>query len=187
MTSILVIVDVQNDYFEGGSNPLVGSDKALEKVKTLIDHFRSKHQKIFYIMHDGGINASFFRSGSEGIKIHSAINPGNADSVVIKTEVNAFNDTSLKEQLDLYNGRELVICGMMSHMCIDGTARAASDLGYDVSIIEDACATKDLTFKGKTIPAAEVHGSFMAALAAAYANVYTADEWIAKKLEAATA
>ena len=54
----------------------------------------------------------------------------------------------------------------MSHVCIDATTRAAFDLGFNCIAAEDACATKDLIFPGKTIKASDVHASFMAALSA---------------------
>ena len=72
---------------------------------------------------------------------------------------------------------QVVICGAMSHMCIDATTRAAADLGYSCIVVHDACATKDLEFVGIKILAAEVHGSFMAALASAYANVLSFNEF----------
>ena len=45
------------------------------------------------------------------------------------------------------------------------------DLGFDCVVAEDACATKNLIFKDKTINSSEVHASFMAALSAVYARV----------------
>ena len=70
----------------------------------------------------------------------------------------------------------LTIVGSMSHMCIDAATRAAADLGYDVTVAHDACATLALDFDGKQVPAADVHASAMAALAFAYAKVVKTDE-----------
>jgi nicotinamidase-related amidase len=67
---------------------------------------------------------------------------------------------------------------MMSSMCVDATVRAAADLGYAVSVAHDACAAPDLTFGDTTVPAAQVHAAFMAALGDGYATVATADEII---------
>jgi nicotinamidase-related amidase len=67
----------------------------------------------------------------------------------------------------------------MSNMCIDATTRAANDLGFDCIVAHNACASKDLEFGGKTIPAEQVHGSFMSALAFAYAKVVSTSEAIA--------
>jgi nicotinamidase-related amidase len=67
--------------------------------------------------------------------------------------------------------KELFFCGAMSNMCVDATVRAAFDMGYHCTVIEDACAASDLEFGGNVIPATLVHGAFMAALASAYGEV----------------
>ncbi|HET7145326.1 MAG TPA: isochorismatase family protein, partial [Anaerolineales bacterium] len=72
----------------------------------------------------------------------------------------------------------VVVTGMMSHMCIDATARAASDFGFKVIIAEDACATRDLKFGDTVIPADHVHKAFMAALRS-YGDVMKSDKVIA--------
>ncbi|HEY7884811.1 MAG TPA: hypothetical protein VIC08_07665 [Cellvibrionaceae bacterium] len=66
----------------------------------------------------------------------------------------------------------------MSHMCIQATTRAASDLGYKVGVLHDTCATLDLAFNGVSVPAAQVHASSMAALGFAYAEVVGVEEWL---------
>lgn len=69
-----------------------------------------------------------------------------------------------------------VICGAMSHMCIDATTRAAFDYGFNCFVVEDACTTRDLEFRGRIIEASDVHASFMAALSIPYAQVLTTKE-----------
>jgi nicotinamidase-related amidase len=65
----------------------------------------------------------------------------------------------------------LIICGAMSHMCIDTTTRAAFDLGYKSTVVFDACATKELLFNNIKVPAAHVHGAYMAGLDGVFAEV----------------
>jgi nicotinamidase-related amidase len=91
---------------------------------------------------------------------------------------NSFRGTKLQEYLDLQGTKELVICGMMSHMCIDTTTRAAFDLGYSCMVAHDACATRNMTFNGIEIPANHVHGAYMTALGAVFAKVLSAEEII---------
>ena len=67
----------------------------------------------------------------------------------------------------------------MSHMCIDATTRAAFDLGFTCRVAHDACATRALVFGSGTVPAAQVHAAFMAALSAAYAQVLTTADLLA--------
>jgi nicotinamidase-related amidase len=100
------------------------------------------------------------------------------ETVIKKHFPNAFRDTQLNEYLVSKRVKELVICGMMSHMCIDATVRAAFDKEYTCIVAHDACATRNLAFGGVDIPANHVHGAYMAALGEVYATVLTAEEII---------
>ncbi|MDW9930489.1 isochorismatase family protein [Sinorhizobium meliloti] len=73
-----------------------------------------------------------------------------------------------------------MVVGVMSHMCVDATVRAANDLGYKTTTIHDACATRDMDFDGITTPAAQVHAALMAALASAYGEVISTDAYLAR-------
>jgi nicotinamidase-related amidase len=64
----------------------------------------------------------------------------------------------------------------MTHMCIDTTTRAATDLGFACSLAHDACATKALSFNGVQVPADSVQAAYLAALNGLFANVRSADE-----------
>ena len=72
----------------------------------------------------------------------------------------------------------VIIAGMMTHMCVDATARASADHGFKVFVAEDACATRDLSFGSTNIPAEYVHKAFMAALMG-YGKVMKAEEILA--------
>jgi nicotinamidase-related amidase len=65
---------------------------------------------------------------------------------------------------------------MMTHMCVDTSVRAAFDLGFSCILTHDACATRELVFNGVTVPAVQVHASYMAALGAVFAKVKGVDE-----------
>jgi nicotinamidase-related amidase len=81
------------------------------------------------------------------------------------------------QELEKQDVKKLVICGAMSHMCIDATTRAAFDQCFDCTVVQDACATRTLEFGGNKIDAADVHGAFMAALGSAYAQVLSLDQF----------
>jgi nicotinamidase-related amidase len=85
----------------------------------------------------------------------------------------------LHELLGLSGTDELVICGAMSHMCIDTTVRAAFDLGYRCQVIADACATRDLDFNGRPVAALDVQAAFMAALSMPFAQVLSCADYLA--------
>jgi nicotinamidase-related amidase len=107
------------------------------------------------------------------------VKPEPGEPLVQKHFPNAFRETTLMEAVHKDGVEHLVICGAMSHMCIDATTRAAFDLAFKCTVIEDACATRDLTFRGERIAAEDVHAAFMAALSVPYASVVSAENFIA--------
>jgi len=179
MKTGLLLVDLQNDYFPGGRMELVGIREASAKAKDLLAFFREKHWPTFHIQHiSTQKGATFFLPNTDGVEIHESIRPFLQDRVIQKHYPNSFRETDLTENLKNANIKRVVICGAMSHMCIDATTRAASDSGFNCVVIQDGCATRNLEFEGKTITAEDVHGSFMSALGSAYAKVLSLDEFL---------
>jgi nicotinamidase-related amidase len=172
MTRALVVVDIQNDYFPGGANPLDGPDAAAAQARTLLDAFRASGEPVVHVRHVWDApDALYLRPGTPGGEIHEAVAPEPGEAVVEKAFPNAFLETPLERLLRDADVDELVVCGMMTSMCVDATVRAAADLSYEVSVAHDACATMALEFGGRRIPAADVHAAFLAALADGYATV----------------
>ncbi len=172
MSKCLIIIDLQNDYFAGGIMQLTGIEDAVENVRNLLAEFRKTKSTIIHVQHISiSPNAFFFLPGTDGAKINDKVAPQEGEEVVVKNYPNSFRDTPLLDILKNLHIDDLVICGAMSHMCIDATTRAAFDLGFNCVVAEDACATMDLFFNNKIIKASEVHASFMAALSFPYAKV----------------
>jgi nicotinamidase-related amidase len=172
MKNSLILVDLQNDYFPGGNMELVGIEEAAANARILLKEFRKARLPVIHIRHIAAQpGATFFLPESDGANISQVVAPLDDEIVVVKNFPNSFRGTSLLEILGKEGTDNLIICGAMSHMCIDATTRAAFDLGFSCIVAEDACATKDLIFKGITIKASEVHASFMAALSVPYARV----------------
>ena len=177
MNTGLMLVDFQNDYFPSGRMQLVGVEAAAAKAAELLDVFRKRKWPVFFVQHIAtGENASFFLPDTHGVEIHPSLQPASGEVLIRKHFPNSFRETTLQAALDDASVVKLVICGAMSHMCIDATTRAAADLNFECTVIADACATRDLQFGSETIPAGQVHGAFMAALGAAYARIATAEE-----------
>lgn len=103
--------------------------------------------------------------------------------LIIKHSPNSFLGTNLLDTLKENNVSDVIICGMMSHMCVDTTTRACMGYGIKVTLLEDACATKDLMFRGKTIPAETVHHTFMASLNGMFAKVIKTSELLLSNAE----
>ncbi len=183
MNTCLILVDFQNDYFPGGTMELVGIEDAAVKAQALLSTFRTAKAPIIHIQHIAARpGATFFVPGTEGAEINRMVLPTGDETVIVKNFPNSFRGTSLLEELKKTAAEKLIICGAMSHMCIDATTRAAFDLGFTCSVAEDACATRDLVFKNKTVRASDVHAAFMAALSVPYAAVLSTAEIIENRM-----
>jgi nicotinamidase-related amidase len=179
MKTALLVIDIQKDYFPGGKYPLVNPLEAAQKAYMILQCFRESGNHHVHIQHISlEPDATFFISGDRGTDIHDSVAHFEGEPIVYKHEPNSFLNTDLLELLQSWEIERLVITGMMTHMCVDATARAASDLGFQVMIAEDACATRDLKYGDTTIPAEQVHKSFLAALTW-YGRVMKSDEIIA--------
>jgi nicotinamidase-related amidase len=177
MKPALIIIDIQNDYFPGGKMELEGSPEAGLKAAQLLQSFRAKELPLVHIQHvSNRPGASFFLPGTEGVNIHASVAPRAGETVIQKNFPNSFRGTALLQHLRAIEVDQLVIAGMMTHMCVDATTRAAFDLGFSCSLAHDACATRALAFGGQHVAAAQVHTAFLAALAGLYAKVQSAAE-----------
>lgn len=175
----LLLIDIQNDYFEGGMNPLEGSLEAGLNAQKLLFHFRKHSLPVIHIRHiSNRPGSTFFLPDTEGADIHQCVSPTGGEEIVRKHFPNSFFQTNLLNLLKSKEITNLVICGMMTHMCVDATVRAAKDLGYNSVLIEDACATKDLKFKERTVKATDVQIAFLSALAPFYSTVVSTEEYI---------
>ncbi len=181
MKTALVLIDIQNDYFPGGRMELDGSHNASLRARDILTLFRERSLPIFHIQHiSNREGASFFLPDTAGVEIHANVSPLPEETVIRKNFPNSFRNTELLIRLKDAGVNQLVICGMMTHMCVDATVRAAFDHGFDCVAIHDACATRGLAFNGVEIPSEKVHGAFLAALGAVYARVCSSAEFAAQ-------
>jgi nicotinamidase-related amidase len=157
----LIVIDVQAFYFPGGFMPLVGPEKASANCGKLIERFRSEDLVIVHVEHNVSKDGAF----------HPDVTPADGEKVIMKDEVSAFNGTELLEFLRAEAIDRLVICGMQTHMCVEGAVRAGYDLGFECVLVEDACATRALSWGDSEIDAAGVHASTLATLKGGYAAV----------------
>ena len=177
MTQALLLVDLQNDYFPGGAMELAGSPEACTQAGALLQVFRRAGRPIVHIQHLAARpGATFFLPGTPGAEIHAGVAPLPGETVFQKHFPNSFRETPLLDHLRELGITQLVTAGMMTHMCIDTTVRAAFDLGFSCQLAGDACATRDLARHGSVVPAAQVQLAFLAALDGTFATVLPAKE-----------
>ncbi len=179
MKTALLLVDIQRDYFAGGAQPLEGAVEAAAQARILLAHFRYDHHPVVFVQHVSlSREGTSFQMGSPGICLCSTIRPLPGEAIIQKHHANSFRDTGLLDLLHRYEVSRLVVCGMMTHMCVDATVRAGVDLGFECLVASDACATHDLIFEGVTVPAASVQRAFLAALSDTGATVTTTGDII---------
>ncbi len=184
MITALIIIDIQNDYFPGGRMELVGAEAAAQRANEALACFRNRNLPVIHIRHlSTRPTAAFFLPGTSGIEIHPSVAPLPGETVFVKNFPNSFRETPLLEHLRGLGVEQLVLAGMMTSMCVDATARASFDLGFQNVLLHDAMATRDLNFNGVIIPAAEVHGAFLAALGSVYGRMIGVTEFL-EELEA---
>ena len=111
-----------------------------------------------------------------GVQIHESVAPNSGEAVFQEHYPNSFRETRLLEHLRENQISQLVIAGMMTHMCVDTTSRAATDLGFQCVLAHDACATRALSFNGDTVSAQSVQTAFLAALNGLFAEVLSVEE-----------
>lgn len=171
MNEALLVIDVQNDYFPNGANELYKVQEAENKILDLISASRACDRPIIYIQHINPPDDYFLLEGTHGAELSDRIKPQANDKIIIKRYPNSFFETELNDYLHTLGVDTLIVCGMMTHMCVDTTVRAASDYGYKVKLVSDACATMDLNLNGEIIPAETVQKVSLASLNEVFAEI----------------
>jgi nicotinamidase-related amidase len=180
MKNALLLIDFQNDYFAGGKMELVKPLDAARNARELLQCFREHHGMHIHVQHvSTRAGATFLLPGERGSDIHDSVAHFVGEPLVVKHFPNAFRETDLAPILKSEGVSRVVITGMMTHMCVDATARAAADLGFEVLVAADACATLDLPYGETLIPAEHVHKAFLAALKS-YGEVLTTEQVIVR-------
>ncbi|MCH1624402.1 cysteine hydrolase family protein [Fredinandcohnia quinoae] len=180
MSTALIIVDIQNDYFPNGKMELSNPEKAAANAAKVLDWFRQNNKDhIFHVQHIAGSpELGFFLPNTEGAEIHETVQPLENESIIVKNFPNSFLKTDLESKLREKGVTKVVVVGMMTHMCIDATTRAAVDLGFDTTLIADACATRDMAYQGNVVPAEQVQNAFVSALESMYCDVKSTEDFL---------
>lgn len=179
MKQALIIVDVQNDYFQGGKMELVGTEQAADHVQQILAESRKKKVPVIHVQHIAtDPAATFFLPDSKGVEINDRVKPLPAEKLIIKHYPNSFRETELLKYLKDNGITHLTIVGMMTHVCIDATVKAAKDFGFECTVIADACATRDLEVKGAKVSAENVQTALIGALGFYYSTIMTTKEFL---------
>lgn len=151
-TAILAM-DLQNDIVQATPN----GTAALAAMSRVLDAGRRKGVPVVYVtvsfrsdygdlpaaspLFQGVRQYEMLRAGTPGAAIHEAVQPQEGELVVNKTCVNPFLTSNLEQVLRILDASTLVLMGLWTNYVVEGTARHASDLGYRVVVVGDACAS----------------------------------------------
>ncbi|WP_312746501.1 cysteine hydrolase family protein [Cedecea neteri] len=175
-TTALVVIDFQNEYFSG-KMPIPDGKKALDNTRRLVSFAHKEGMPVYFVQHLGPENGPLFAKGSRFAEFHKDLQPTKADYVITKETPSSFVGTTLDSQLKAKGIKQLVVTGLMTHMCVSSTARDAVPLGYQVIIPEDATATRDLaTWDNKVVDHKVLQEAALAGVADVFAEIKTTDE-----------
>ncbi|MCL4799409.1 MAG: cysteine hydrolase [Burkholderiales bacterium] len=174
----LVLIDFQQEYFTGNV-PLPDGEAAAANAARLVAWAERTGMQVVHVHHVApSPKAALFTPGSDRIEPHPRLAPRAGDRRITKTLPSSFVGTELDAFLKGKGIDTLVIAGLMTHMCVDSTARDAVSLGYKAIVAGDACATRDLPDRGTgaRVAHADIHRGSLTALADRFADVLaTAD------------
>lgn len=178
MKRALLVIDVQYEYFTG-KMPVTYPEGSLDNILKAVDAANQSEIGVILIRHEAPQkDAAAFVKGSRGWDIHEALLQKKHLSIVDKNLPGSFTATGLEDFFREMGIDTIVICGYMTQMCCDTTARQAVHLGFSVEFLSDATGTLDVSNKAGKITAEELHRAILVTQAMRFSKVISTDEWI---------
>ncbi|WP_374224510.1 isochorismatase family protein [Streptomyces sp. ISL-94] len=150
--------------YRSGVMALDGAEEALAAGARLLERARAAGTPVIHIINDGGEGTPYDIRARIG-SLSDEVAPADGEPVVVKQVPNAFHGTDLEKTLtDLGagpgSGKDLVLAGFMTHMCVTFTAEGAFYLGYRPTVVADTTATRALAAPdGTVLPAAALQAA----------------------------
>ncbi len=178
-STALLVIDFQLEYFEGGKLPIPDGRAALDNALRLVTFADAQKIPVFHIQHLGPAGGPLFAKDGERAAFHPAIHPAAHHKIVCKAMASSFAGTDLHEQLQAAGIKTLIICGLMTHMCVSTAARDARPRGYQVLVAGDACATRDIDgWDGGLVAHADLHRAALTAISDSFGEVLSTEKVI---------
>lgn len=136
MKRALLVIDIQTLLVE--AKPFVIAE-CLKVWQEAIAVCREKGIEVIYVRH----NDEELIMGSRGWAIDKAVAPQAGEKIFDKHYNSAFKETGLQAYLDSQEIEHVIMMGMATNYCVDTTVKVAFELGYHVSVIENATTTFD--------------------------------------------
>jgi Amidases related to nicotinamidase len=138
----LLLIDVQQGLddprFPARNNP-----DAEKRIAELLAAWRANGRPVIHVQHMSQRPDSTLRPAQPGNDFKPEAMPLAGEPIFQKTANSAFVGTSLESHLRDNGISELVVAGLTTEHCVSSTVRSASDLGFSVTVAEDATAAFD--------------------------------------------
>ncbi|MFH1671252.1 MAG: isochorismatase family cysteine hydrolase [Candidatus Portnoybacteria bacterium] len=151
LSRTLILIDFQKEWTDKNSDYLVGDiSEVINKTNKLIDYCRKENYKIIFTKHIEKGSEDAFREKSENIEIIDGLDRRDSDVVIEKNKISPFYKTRLEQELKGAN--EVIVCGILTNLCVRSFIQDAYDRGLDIKVIKDCCVafdkeTQEFTFK----------------------------------------
>jgi len=175
----LLVIDVQMDYFSGPMT-VTYPEGSCERILQAVDAAQAAGVPVVMIQHTASRPAlKLFQKGTDGWQVHPELVKRGWEHLVEKHFAGSFTGTDLDEWLKAHGIGTVAICGYMTQMCCDTTARQAQHLGYEVEFLGDATGTLDFTNDAGSVKAEELHRAVLVVQNWGFSRVLKVANWIA--------
>jgi nicotinamidase-related amidase len=130
MKKALIVIDLQEAFFEIEENNLYNAEKIINNINTIIDKHRSLNNLIIFVQHTSNEEKDEFYRGSSTWKLYKGLHYNKSDTIIQKESWDAFLNTGLKNILEENRILKLHFVGAQTEYCLDTTLRNAYSLGY---------------------------------------------------------
>eukprot|EP00833_Pecoramyces_ruminatium_P002589 jgi/Orpsp1_1/1176621/evm.model.c7180000058343.1 len=171
--SLLLLLSAQQEFNPAcGKLPAHNFKTSSESLRFCLETARLNKVPVIHVMTVGNANSELFTVGGVTTKPIQYLEPKSDEIVVMKTEPNAFLKTDLKEKIDATGKKNLIIAGYSTHLSVDATVRAAYELGYNITVVANACGDRDIPDGMRNIVTGKnLHQATLATLNDQYATV----------------
>jgi nicotinamidase-related amidase len=162
-SSALAVIDMQRYFLDEEADAYLGANAhLLTNVVRLIEAFRTHGKPVAFTRHAhprGSNTGQMGRwwheklpwEGDRQSELVDELAPRPGELLLTKTTYSAFEGTSFEAWLRKRNVRSLVLCGVMTNLCVETTARHAFMKDFQPIVVEDACASNRADFHKASI------------------------------------
>lgn len=133
MKPALLVVDIQQKFFEMGPEPATSLNKAVHFINEALAFFREKKLPIIVIQHIDEANGLI--PNTPGFELPKSLKILPTDRRIHKTYGNAFNKTELETVLRELGVDTVIISGFCAEYCVLSTYRGAMDKDFTSALL----------------------------------------------------